>query len=392
MNTSLKLVILLACGHMLTDFYTNFVPVLLPTLMERLDMSLTASGMLVLAMSIASNVLQLAFGYWQDKYNLSSLLLWVIPLGALAICGIGWANSQPLLFLIVILNGLAVAAFHPLGSTLVTRAASDGKLGQKMSYYLTGGNFGFAAAPLAVVWFINAFPLESLPVLVLPALLLSFLYWHNGLQHLDTRKGQKLPDADAPQHTNKAAWMSRLLKSNRSILLLNVAMALRSWTQMTAAAFLPLFLMGHGVSALMAGSLLSFFLAGSVAGSLAGGWLGDRFGHKPTAVSMLSFAAIPTAVFYLSGELNILTLIALFLIAACLMGAQPSSIIWAQRLLPQHEGVAASMMMGLSFALGSVGVAISGAIADQIGLDAAMLMTIVPAALAALIAAITPSS
>ena len=47
---------------MLTDFYTNFVPVLLPTLMERLDMSLTASGMLVLAMSIASNVLQLAFG------------------------------------------------------------------------------------------------------------------------------------------------------------------------------------------------------------------------------------------------------------------------------------------------------------------------------------------
>ena len=123
--------------------------------MERLDMSLTASGMLVLAMSIASNVLQLAFGYWQDKYNLSSLLLWVIPLGALAICGVGWANSQPLLFLIAILNGLAVAAFHPLGSTLVTRAASGGKLGQKMSYYLTGGNFGFAAAPLAVVWFMR---------------------------------------------------------------------------------------------------------------------------------------------------------------------------------------------------------------------------------------------
>ena len=90
------------------------------------------------------------------------------------------------------------------------------------------------------------------------------------------------------------------------------------------------------VKNIMAGSLLSFFLAGAVAGSLAGGWLGDRFGHKHTAVSMLSFATIPTAVFYLSGELNILTLIALFLIAACLMGAQPSSIIWAQRLLPQH--------------------------------------------------------
>lgn len=392
MGKPLHLVILLAAGHMMTDFYTNFVPVLLPTLMEKLGMSLTVSGLLVLALSIVSNVLQLGFGYWQDRHNLSHWLMPVVPLGALAIGFLGWATSQPMLFLIVILNGLAVAAFHPLGSTLVTRAAGKDRLGQYVSYFLTGGNFGFAAAPLVVVWFMQSFPLTWLPVLAAPALILSVLYWCNGLSHLDTRREDAAHETDSKAEGNKLASLLRVLRQEKAILLLNAAMALRSWTQMATATFLPLFLIGHGVSQVLAGSLLSFFLAGSVAGSLVGGWLGDRLGHKRTAVIMLTAATLPVAFFYGTGELTPLTLTALFLIAACLMGAQPSSIVWAQGLLPKQQGMAASMMMGLSFAFGSVGVAVSGALADRIGLDTAMLLTVVPAVLAAGLAAVTPKS
>ena len=40
--------LLLASGHLLNDFYCNFLPILLPLLTLRLDLSLTMSGLLVM--------------------------------------------------------------------------------------------------------------------------------------------------------------------------------------------------------------------------------------------------------------------------------------------------------------------------------------------------------
>ena len=64
---------LLSSGHLLNDFYCNFLPILLPIIMPRLGLSLTLSGLLVMVMSISSNMLQPVFGYFMDKYNFSKI-------------------------------------------------------------------------------------------------------------------------------------------------------------------------------------------------------------------------------------------------------------------------------------------------------------------------------
>ena len=64
-------VVLLACGHLTNDFYCNFLPVLLPIIMPKLDLSLTLSGLLVMVMSIASNMMQPVFGYLKGKATAS---------------------------------------------------------------------------------------------------------------------------------------------------------------------------------------------------------------------------------------------------------------------------------------------------------------------------------
>jgi FSR family fosmidomycin resistance protein-like MFS transporter len=59
----------------------------------------------------------------------------------------------------------------------------------------------------------------------------------------------------------------------------------------------------------------------------------------------------------------------------------PASIVWAQEMIPNNAAMASGMMLGLSFGLGGLGAAITGAMADMIGLQSALLYSLLPLAL-----------
>ena len=242
-------VVLLACGHLTNDFYCNFLPVLLPIIMPKLDLSLTLSGLLVMVMSIASNMMQPVFGYLMDRHRMSWLLVPVLPFGAICICTIGFISTKIMLFLVIALTGLSVSAYHPLGSSLVAKVARAGKAGIAMSLYVAGGNIGFAFAPVVIVAFTEAWPLESLPWLILPSLVIMAFFAASGLSHFSTVQkttGDRLP--------------LRKMLANPSVVRLNVAMGLRCWTHVAVSTFLPLLLVSAGYSAMISGTLLTLFL------------------------------------------------------------------------------------------------------------------------------------
>ena len=162
---------LLSTGHFLNDFYCNFLPILLPIIMPQLGISLTVSGLLVMVLSITSNMMQPVFGYVMDRHNLSRILIPVIPFGAICICSIGLISTKAMLFIIIALTGLSVSAFHPLGSTLVAKTAPSERQGRSMSYYIAGGNLGYALAPIIVIAFLDRFSMAELPWLMVRAFL-----------------------------------------------------------------------------------------------------------------------------------------------------------------------------------------------------------------------------
>jgi FSR family fosmidomycin resistance protein-like MFS transporter len=367
-----QIIFSLSGGHLLNDFYVNFLPVLLPVIMPQLGLSLTLTGLLVLVLSLTSNLLQPVFGYFMDKHNLIRLLVPSVPFGALVICSVGWLDSQWALFLVIALTGLSVSMFHPLGSSLVGRLADAKKLGSSISYYLAGGNIGYALAPVIIAQFMQLFPLKWLPVFILPSILIAYYYHQSGLSKLSTVQESSHPAAGR-------------IHFGTPIIILNLAMGMRTWTYMMASTYLPLYLVQRGVSPLAAGTLLTLLLAGGAFGGLLGGWAGDRIGHRRLMFIFLLASLLPTWYFYTSDPLTPLALVALFLCGAFLQGPQPSSVAWAQRLLPDNTGVASGMMMGFAFGLGSLGTAVSAALADYIGLEAALLLTIIPAAIAALL-------
>lgn len=367
-------VLLLCAGHAINDYYQSFLPVLIPILIAKFGISLTLSGMLVMANAFAANILQPLFGYFFDKHNNSKYILLMIAFCGITICCINYATTPFLMFVTVIALGLTVSSFHPLGSSLVRKIVSERNLGKAMSYYVAGGNFGCAIAPIAVVWFLEQFGLDSFIFMAIPAVLLALIYWLTGIH--------TLPSVQDGISTKEMPPVSSILK-NKHILKLNFAMGMRCWTLTAISTFLPLLMQTSGYSNITSGWMLTLFLMGFASGGLAGGALGDRLGHKRIMTYTPLMAVLPIYYFFTNPSTEILSVIALVLGGAFMQAGQPSSMVWATRLMPQFVGVASGMMLGISYGLGSMGTAITAAVGEQIGLLPALILTIIPGVIAA---------
>ena len=133
-----------------------------------------------------------------------------------------------------------------------------------------------------------------------------------------------------------------------------------------------------------------WFLIGAALGGLLGGYLSDNFGLKKVIVGSLSLGVIPTYIFLANSEITWFTALMLFFCGAGLQGSAPSSLVWAQRFLPNNAAMASGMMLGLSFGFGGIGAAITGALADSISLTAALQYTVPAMALAAIVSTTIP--
>lgn len=378
---------LLTAGHFCNDFYANFLPGLLPTLMTQFDLSITMSGLLVMVYAITSSVLQPIFGYFMDRSGKTWLILATLPGSALLISAAGLMPRVSLLFLCVAAAGLISAVFHPLASGLLGRVIPVNRRGLAMSVFIGGGNFGYAAAPAVVILFLLHFGMFSLLWLALPGILLSFLYYRFGIHRIQL--ADKVHCATTPTTAPKS--VSPPWYRSMAVLNLNLVMGLRSWMQVALITLLPLWMGHRGLSPALSATLLTAFLASGATGGLLGGWLGDRFGHKNFILGSMALCLPALFLFFSTSELSWFSWVLIVSAGALLQGTMPSSIVWAQELMPNKAAMASGMMLGLAFGLGGLGTAITAAAADVIGLDAAMMWTLLPYALAIPLAFAIPS-
>lgn len=374
-------VILLAMGHFFNDFYCNFLPILLPILIPKLGLSLTLSGALVMVMSLSANVLQPVFGYFMDKYNFNKIMPLIIPFGAVFICLTNWASNFIVLAVLIGLSGLAVSTFHPMGAGLVSKVAPDGKISTCISIFVAGGSFGFALAPILLVYFMQMYSLDYLPILIIPAIILGILMYSSGLSKARFVNEQVAKN----MHFNLAQILQ-----NKPLMLLNISMGLRAWLFTALVTFLPLWAIEKGCDNTLSGWILTIYLCGSVIGGLIGGALNDKIGYKKVILWALIFTLIPTMYFLFAQQIDILMYIALFVGGGLVMAANPGAIVWGQDLLPDNPGMASGMMLGLSFGLGGFGTMLTGSLAENYGLTMALALTAILLVISIVLVYLTP--
>ena len=374
-------VILLAMGHFFNDFYCNFLPILLPILIPKLCLSLTLSGALVMVMSLSANVLQPVFGYFMDKYNFNKIMPLIIPFGAVFICLTNWASNFIVLAVLIGLSGLAVSTFHHMGAGLVSKVAPDGTISTCISIFVAGGSFGFALAPILLVYFMQVYSLDYLPILIIPAIILGVLMYSSGLSKACFVNEQVAKN----MHFNLAQILQ-----NKPLMLLNISMGLRAWLFTALVTFLPLWAIEKGCDNTLSGWILTIYLCGSVIGGLIGGALNDKIGYKKVILWALIFTLIPTMYFLFAQQIDILMYIALFVGGGLVMAANPGAIVWGQDLLPDNPGMASGMMLGLSFGLGGFGTMLTGSLAESYGLTMALALTAILLVISIVLVYLTP--
>ena len=111
----MRLLGLLALGHMVIDINQGSLAAVLPFLKDALKISYTATGFIVLMANITSSLIQPLFGYLADK----TARRWILPLSVLlSSLGLGFLGLAPsywAVLALVMVTGFGVASYQPAG-------------------------------------------------------------------------------------------------------------------------------------------------------------------------------------------------------------------------------------------------------------------------------------
>ncbi len=155
-----------------------------------------------------------------------------------------------------------------------------------------------------------------------------------------------------------------------------LVMMSRSWTMSSISAFVPTWYDDLGYSAAFYGALATTITIASALGTIGSGSLADRHGRRSLIVWSLVLT-MPTVLLFaqFTGPIAFVTGALVGLLAA---STAPLLLVMAQQLMRGRAGVASGLILGLGFVTGAIGVPITGAVADAIGIqDAMRLQTVI---------------
>lgn len=365
---NLKILLLLSLGHLITDIYQGALPTILPLLKQKLGLSYTMAGAIMLAANFTSSVIQPVFGHISDNKEKPLFL----PLGCL-FAGLGLSlvslpsHAYPVLFLVV-LSGLGVASYHPEGYKTAYFFTGD-KPATGMSVFSVGGNLGFALGPVIALSVVTRLGFDYLPMISILGILFAvvcLMFW----EMLRAPK-PLLPKAASSSEATAATPYG-------SLGLIIAIVVMRSWTQMGLMAYIPFYYVDYlKGDPLYAGTLVSVFLFGGVAGTLLGSPLADRWGHKRFLVVSLALSSLLLPVmFFVQGFQLVIALAVIGMVLICTFTV---TVVMAQQLLPRNLGVASGLMVGFAIGTGGLGVTVLGVVADSFGVPFALeTITVLP--------------
>ncbi|WP_053204482.1 MFS transporter [Jiangella muralis] len=347
----------LTVAHAGADLFQAAVPALIPFFVAERGMTYADAGLLVLAGSLASSVMQPLAGVVGDRVRAA----WLQPLG-LALTGGGllaatMLDSFAAIAVALLLGGLGVAIFHP-EAFRATRAAAAASPGAALGVFALGGNIGFALGPSLVVPLGVAYGIEAAgAVAVIPlagALLL----------------GRGVP-SDLAASADDATVAGPAPSDWRTFGFATLGATAAAGVLFGLMAFAPVWFdetLGTGVG-LGSAAVTGMLLAGAV-GTYAAGTLGDRHGRRPVVlVSVLALVPL-SAVLPLTGPL--LAVVLLIVIGLVIEGIFYPLVIVAQDGLPRHAGLAAGMALGLSVGVAAGTTSLLGVLVDANGPVAAL--------------------
>jgi MFS transporter, FSR family, fosmidomycin resistance protein len=351
----------LSFTHLLNDLMQSLLPAIYPIIKSQYGLTFGQIGLITLAFQLTASLLQPVVGMYTDRkprpYSLVvGMLLTLVGLVVLARAG-----SYPLLLLGAGLIGTGSSVFHP-EATRMARLASGGRHGFAQSLFQVGGQTGQAIGPLLAAFIVVPHGQGSLLWFSAAALLGMLI-----LAQVGNWYAAKHP-ASVKKSATGTATSASLVSTATSATTLAVAILVmlsfsKSAYTSSLSSYYTFYMMEKFGVAIQTSQLLLFvFLISQVAGSLIGGYLGDRFGRREiiwfSILGALPFTLILPHVGFTA------TVVLTVIIGMIMASAFPAILVYAMELMPGRVGMIAGMFYGVTFGLGALSAALLGTLAD----------------------------
>jgi len=370
---NLKIIIILSISHFFIDITGTAIPAIMPLIKEALRLNYTQIGLAVMISNITSSFIQPFFGYISDRIEIK----WLLPLSVILTFGgfsvLGLVPSYGLLLVFIFINSIGVATYHPESFKIAHFFTGQHKA-TGMSFFQMGGSLGLALGPLLIMYAAKLAGLKgTLFFLILGIMILCILLLFYRQIIFPLKKENRTVERSIGFQTveKKPAWFSMLL--------LIIAVSLRSWTHMGLITFSPFYYIKflHG-DPINAGKFVFAFLIGGALGTVMGGIVADKIGYK--RFSYLSMI-ISTPLLFLFLQLSgIWSFLMIFMVGFVLISSFSVTVAMGQNILCNRLGLASGLMLGFNIGIGGVGAGLLGFVADMRGIMTVMtLISIMPA-------------
>ena len=354
--------------HTVLDSYATLLSHLQPLLLTKLATTAarnSLAGNFVSIYSVFSSFGQIFFGWLSDRLRTVHFLTIGVAFSAIGLSLLWIAPSPNMVYLLLAIGGIGVAAFHPQATTYAGALASEQR-GMGISIFLTGGNIGRALGPVALLFIPYRFGMEYLvwemiPGLVVALLVPKILRFEKDLDLTATTRGTPT-DAQIPQESFWSVASPRMFP----LIVLFIIAAMRTVTLTGIETFLSVHLADQGYSDQGRSLVLALFIFAGSMGILSSGWLMSRI--NTYVLLLVSLLGAPPLLYWSLHTGGFSFLAFLFLGNVVLTSSITVNIVLAQIMLRGHESIASGFMMGAAWGVGGFLNKIVGVLGDKFGL------------------------
>ncbi len=347
----------ISVGHVVQDSYTAFLAPLLPLLQTQLGIGYALAGSLAIFTQLPS-VLNPFIGYLADRISVRYFVILAPAVTATVFTSLGLATSYAALAALLLIGGLAIAAFHAPAPAMVARISGQ-RVGTGMSIFMATGELARTIGPLMAVAGVTWFGLGGLWRMAAVGWLMSLILY------------LRLRRVPATVHSPASLAMDAFWGKARQVFPALVwLLAGRSLLVAALTTYLPIFMSDERqVSLWLAAAALTILQGAGVIGALAAGTLSDRWGRQRVLLVVTVAAPLLLLIFLYSPPwLAVPLLIALGLAS---LSTQPVVLALVQDQFPHNRALANGVYLAINFLVQATAIWAIGALADRFGLTPA---------------------
>ena len=363
-ETAYAILLAISICHLLNDMIQSVIPAMYPMLKDNLGLTFAQIGIITFVFQLASSILQPFIGLYADRhpqpYSLSLGMFFTLA----GLLTLAYSSSFTMVLLSVAIIGCGSSVFHPEASR-VAQMASGGKKSLAQSIFQVGGNGGSAIGPLLAALIVLPFGQHAAGWFAVAALLAALIlvrigYWYSLMLSqwgkIKRARQMSLPDLTAS-------------KVRSAMAILVVMVFSKYFFNACMTSYFTFFLIDKfGITVQQSQYCLFAYLAAFAAGTLLGGFLGDRYGRKYVILFSIFGAAPFTLALPYIGSLPWVIVVAT-IIGLIIASAFSAIVVYATDLKPDKVGMVAGIFFGLMFGLGGIGSAFFGWLADVTSID-----------------------